>query len=272
MSLDSDIALLQRVPLFSDLPTEQIRLLAFSAVRLELAADQVLFREGARAKSGYVVASGGIELTRRAGSRKVVANCESGTLIGELALLIETKRPATATAMVASQVLEIDRKLILRMLSEYPQVAVEVARRHAGAAAGDGHRSRPGAGGAQGNQADPGAAVGLPVRREPRRAITGTWSDGRGQPRACAHDLGALQAVGEVRRHPDVVEPAAAVAGLPVGGAIAPPGVDLLVHRHEVADGIDPAADLAHVLQPLGLDRRVADDREELLCDHTSFS
>jgi CRP-like cAMP-binding protein len=123
MSLDSDIALLQRVPLFSELPIEQIRLLAFSAVRLELAADQVLFREGARANSGYVVAAGGLRLAVGP-RRKAVATCEAGTLIGELALLIETKRPATATAMVASQVLEIDRKLILRMLSEYPQVAV----------------------------------------------------------------------------------------------------------------------------------------------------
>ncbi len=124
MSLDSDIALLKRVPLFADLPTEQLRLLAFSAVRLELATDQVLFREGARASSGYVVSAGGIRLTVGP-KRKIVANCEAGTLIGELALLIETKRPATATAMVASQVLELDRMLILRMLSEYPQVAVK---------------------------------------------------------------------------------------------------------------------------------------------------
>jgi CRP-like cAMP-binding protein len=124
MSLDSDIALLQRVPLFSELPTEQIRLLAFSAVRLDLAADQVLFREGARANSGYIVSNGGIRLTVGP-KRKVVADCEVGALIGELALVIETKRPATAIAMVASQVLELDRKLILRMLNEYPQVAVK---------------------------------------------------------------------------------------------------------------------------------------------------
>jgi CRP-like cAMP-binding protein len=124
MSLDSDIALLKRVPLFSELPTEQMRLLAFSAVRLDLAADQVLFREGARASSGFVVANGGIRLTVGA-QRKVVATCEVGALIGELALIIETKRPATATAMVTSQVMELDRKLILRMLAEYPQVAVK---------------------------------------------------------------------------------------------------------------------------------------------------
>jgi CRP-like cAMP-binding protein len=124
MSLDSDIALLRRVPLFSDLPTEQVRLLAFSAVRLDLAPEQVLFREGSRANSGYVVSEGGIQLTTGP-DRKIVGNCEVGALIGELALLIETKRPATATAMVSSQVLEIDRKLILRMLNEFPQVAVK---------------------------------------------------------------------------------------------------------------------------------------------------
>ncbi len=124
MTLDNDIALLRRVPLFADLPTEEIRLLAFSAVRLDLAADQVLFREGARANSGYVIATGGIRLTVGP-KRKVVATCEAGALIGELALLVETRRPATATATVASQVLELDRKLIIRMLSEYPQVAVK---------------------------------------------------------------------------------------------------------------------------------------------------
>jgi CRP-like cAMP-binding protein len=123
MSLDSDIALLKRVPLFVDLPNEPIRLLAFSAGRIDLAEDQVLFRENAPANSGYVVAKGGIRMTVGA-KHKVVADCEPGSLIGELALLIETVRPATATATAPSQVLEIDRTLILRMLGEFPRVAV----------------------------------------------------------------------------------------------------------------------------------------------------
>ena len=50
MSLDRDIALLSRVPLFAELTTEQLRLLAFSAVRLELSPGQVLFREGTLAQ------------------------------------------------------------------------------------------------------------------------------------------------------------------------------------------------------------------------------
>jgi CRP-like cAMP-binding protein len=127
MSLDSDIALLKGIPLFSELPTEQLRLLAFSAVRLELAADQVLFREGAKATSGFILAGGGLQLTVGEGKNKrVVATCEIGSLVGEIALFVETKRPATATAVVASQVLEIERRVILRMLNEYPHIALRL--------------------------------------------------------------------------------------------------------------------------------------------------
>jgi CRP-like cAMP-binding protein len=127
MSLDRDIALLSRVPLFSELSTEQLRLLAFSAVRLELSPGQILFREGAAALSGYIIAYGGIELTiGEGGGKRIVATCETGSLVGEVALFVETRRPATGTAIVSSEVLEIDRKLVTRMLNEYPHVALRL--------------------------------------------------------------------------------------------------------------------------------------------------
>ena len=127
MSLDGDIALLKRVPLFGELPTEQLRLIAFSAVRLDLVPGQVLFREKANANCGYIVSSGVLELTVGEGkTRELMATCEAGSLVGEIALFVETKRPVTATAMIASQVIEIDRKLITRMLNEYPHIAVRL--------------------------------------------------------------------------------------------------------------------------------------------------
>jgi CRP-like cAMP-binding protein len=127
MSLDRDIALLSRVPLFSELSTEQLRLLAFSAVRLELSPGQILFREGAAALSGYIIAYGGIELSiGEGGGKRIVATCETGSLVGEIALFVEIRRPATGTAIVSSEVLEIDRKLVTRMLNEYPHVAIRL--------------------------------------------------------------------------------------------------------------------------------------------------
>lgn len=127
MSLDSDIALLSHVPLFSELNAEQVRLLAFSAIHRELRVDEVLFHEGEEAKSGFIVASGEIVLTRGENDRKkTVATCDPGCLIGEIALFIETRRPATATATRLSDVVEINRALMTRMLNEYPHVALRL--------------------------------------------------------------------------------------------------------------------------------------------------
>lgn len=127
MSLDSDISLLSRVPLFSELNAEQVRLLAFSAAHRELRVDEVLFREGEDATSGFIVASGEIVLSHGDGkARKIMASCETGCLLGEIALFIKTKRPATATATRLTDVLEINRALITRMLNEYPHVALRL--------------------------------------------------------------------------------------------------------------------------------------------------
>ncbi|MEZ5668672.1 MAG: gamma-glutamyl-gamma-aminobutyrate hydrolase family protein [Alphaproteobacteria bacterium] len=99
----------------------------------------------------------------------------------------------------------------------------------------------------------------------PRVEITGTWSLGLPQSRCILDDRTACCDSTRRQRHPDVVEPAAAVAGAPVLGAIAPLAVDLFVRRDEVAHGIDPAAGLAPFLEQVDLHRRVADHVQQLL-------
>jgi CRP-like cAMP-binding protein len=49
-----------------------------------------------------------------------------GTLLGEAALLTETRRPATARAREDSAVLRISRTLFLRILDGYPDAAVRL--------------------------------------------------------------------------------------------------------------------------------------------------
>jgi CRP-like cAMP-binding protein len=127
MSLDGDISLLTRVPLFSELNGEQVRLLAFSAGHRELRVDETLFREGDKALSGYIVASGELVMSRGEGpAKKALATCGTGSLVGEIALFIETRRPGTATATRLTDVLEINRSLMTRMLNEYPHVALRL--------------------------------------------------------------------------------------------------------------------------------------------------
>ena len=47
-------------------------------------------------------------------------------MLGESALLVETRRPASATAREDSVVLRISRAMFLKMLESYPDAAVRL--------------------------------------------------------------------------------------------------------------------------------------------------
>ena len=124
MSLESDIAVLREVPLFADLTDDQLRLLAFGAEHRRLRQGEVVFRATARADAGFVVVSGEIALQKGAtGSEQTLGRFGPGTLIGELALITETRRPANAVAASACDLIRITRTLFHRMLEEYPEIA-----------------------------------------------------------------------------------------------------------------------------------------------------
>ncbi|WP_309392270.1 cyclic nucleotide-binding domain-containing protein [Chelatococcus sambhunathii] len=95
------------------------RLIAFSAERVRLAKGDVLFREGDRADSAYVVAAGAVTLSRKGAEKRV----GRGALIGELALIDDVLRPATATAAEPTELLKIARGLFRRLFDEYPDLA-----------------------------------------------------------------------------------------------------------------------------------------------------
>src|SRR5215467_11392729 len=61
-------------------------------------------------------------------------------------------------------------------------------------------------------------------------------------PAGIAQDAEIADLIFQRPRDPDVVEPAAAIAHGPVGGAIAPPGIDLLGQRNPLARDVEPFA------------------------------
>ncbi len=122
MSLESDINLLLRVRLFADLKPEHLRLLAFGAESQTLDAGTKVFRQGTQSVGGYVIGSGNIDLVSE-GNGKSLSSHGPATLIGEMALITETKHFASAMATERTQVLEISRSVFRRMLVEYPQFA-----------------------------------------------------------------------------------------------------------------------------------------------------
>lgn len=128
MGLGETMEILAGVELFSGFPEEPLRLIAFGAEPIRRRKGQRLFTVGAPAFTGLIVVEGSVEL--RSGADRTsppLAMAGPGALIGEMALISETMRPATAVMAEDGVLLEIPRLLMRRVLEEYPQVA-EVLR------------------------------------------------------------------------------------------------------------------------------------------------
>lgn len=126
MALEQDIRRLSRIPLFGALDADALRLIAFSGEKQMLAAEEILFRKGDAADGAFFVLTGALALDVEEDrpSSRVIAGPD--TLIGETAMLVETERPSTARALERSVVLKIPRRLIHRVLSEFPEDAIRL--------------------------------------------------------------------------------------------------------------------------------------------------
>lgn len=124
MTLEQDIRRLAAVPLLAPLGTEALRLIAFSAETRVFRTGDVLFRRGEAADGGFVLLAGSIVVDGPGPEESVVVG--PGALLGERALIVETRRSATATVREPTTLLRITRRLFYRVLGEFPGSAVAV--------------------------------------------------------------------------------------------------------------------------------------------------
>ncbi len=87
-------------------------------------AGEVIFRRGQRGRYAYMIESGSVEISTERGGRKVVvAELGQGELFGELALIHEQERTATATAAEACTLIVIGAQKLEETLREASPLA-----------------------------------------------------------------------------------------------------------------------------------------------------
>jgi CRP-like cAMP-binding protein len=124
MSIDDDITFLERVPLLGLLGRPALRVLAIGSETRYIGAGDVLFVAGEAADAGYLIQEGSFSLLPDSATGPAQETTATrGALLGELALMTETVRPATATALEPATVIRISRTLFLKMLEGYPDAA-----------------------------------------------------------------------------------------------------------------------------------------------------
>ncbi len=131
MSVDRDEPLqtmLQRQPLFSGLPPEALEAVLAAGLARTLPANHILFLEGDYETTLFVVLSGQVKLCVHAlDAREIVLGIAGpGHLFGEIALLDEGPRTASAVTVRPTQVLQLEREAVMPVLQASPAAMLQV--------------------------------------------------------------------------------------------------------------------------------------------------
>jgi CRP/FNR family cyclic AMP-dependent transcriptional regulator len=120
---------LRAVPLFQSLSDDNLRSLAKTVMKRHAATGEVLCREGELGDEMYVVLSGTVTLHKSVADRETeLGRLESGAHFGEMALIGETPRSATIRAATDLDYLAIDRDTLMKVIAEFPTVALQILR------------------------------------------------------------------------------------------------------------------------------------------------
>lgn len=123
------VRLLRAVPLFAGLDPCRLKLIAFASGCLTLADGEALFYSGETADSVYIVEDGKANIFVGHGRNEVLLlTVGKHELVGELAAFRNQPRSATVRAAGPLAVLRIDYDVFLRIVSEDPDVALNVMR------------------------------------------------------------------------------------------------------------------------------------------------
>ncbi len=129
MSLQEEVDLLRRIPLFAKVEPPKLKLLAFASERVTFEAGQELFHQGDMPDAAYIVIDGTADVvldTQR--GRVTVAQIGRNELVGEIGVIGDGPRTATVQAASRLVTLKVSKDLLLRMITDFPAMALEIMR------------------------------------------------------------------------------------------------------------------------------------------------
>ena len=129
MSLQEEVELLRNIPLFRKIEPSKLKLLAFTSERLTFQDGHRLFAQGDAGDAAYIIIDGTAEVKINTdGGEITVASLGKGDVVGEIAILCDVPRTASVDARTKVVALKITKELFFRLVSEFPQISIEIMR------------------------------------------------------------------------------------------------------------------------------------------------
>lgn len=125
---ESVFSLLREIPLFDGLARGDLANVKSILHRREYDPDEVLFYQGNPGVGMYIIREGTIEIVDET-TGDILADLSDGDFFGELALLNETPRSATAVARTDSVLYGLFRPDLLGLVERNPSLGVQILLR-----------------------------------------------------------------------------------------------------------------------------------------------
>jgi CRP/FNR family transcriptional regulator, cyclic AMP receptor protein len=120
---NAKLDLISSVPLFARCSKGELKNIAALADEIDLAEGKVLIHEGERGREFFVLVEGRVDVTAKGVS---VNTLEAGQFFGEMALVSDTPRNATVTALTPLRVLVITDRDFKHLLADSPAIQQKV--------------------------------------------------------------------------------------------------------------------------------------------------
>ncbi|MCE2482890.1 MAG: cyclic nucleotide-binding domain-containing protein [Alphaproteobacteria bacterium] len=129
MSLNEEVELLRNIPMFARIEPSKLKLLAFTSERLTFQSGQDLCVQGGDGDSAFIIIEGDADvIVDSPNGPLTVAAMGRNDVVGEIAILCDVPRTATVRATTDLTALKISKDLFFRLVTEFPQMAVEIMR------------------------------------------------------------------------------------------------------------------------------------------------
>ena len=123
------IIALKRIPLFASVQGEGLKRIAESIREMRISAGELVFAEHDLGEEMYIVHSGKVIIFNESGGREnLLDSIRSGSYFGEMAIVDEQPRSASARGAEDSILLVLHRNDFRAAVHDYPDIAFEVMK------------------------------------------------------------------------------------------------------------------------------------------------
>lgn len=129
MGLSDEVSVLSKIPIFSKIAPAQLKLIAFASQRVTFADGQDICRQGEPGDCAYVFISGNADvIVGTSAGQRTISSVKQHEIMGETAVLAGVPRTTTVRANGEVIALRISEDVLIGIMQDFPDVAVEITR------------------------------------------------------------------------------------------------------------------------------------------------